>query len=349
MKTMKEIEIIKPDDWHVHFRDNDILKAVIPETTKHFARSIVMPNLTPPILNGKQAIEYKERIKKCVPKTHDFEPLMTIYLTENTDKFELSKSFQEELVFAAKLYPAGATTNSDSGVKDIKKIMPVLETMSEIGMPLLIHGEVTHKEIDIFDREKVFIDQSLDFICKELPELKITLEHITTQEATEYVCEGNENLVASITPHHLALNRNSIFVGGIKPHNYCLPILKREKHREALIKVATNENKKFFLGTDTAPHFASDKENCCGCAGIFNASYCISILTQIFENAKSLENLENFISINGASHYQLPTNSTKIKIIKKKHPIEFREFILVGSEKIIIFNPGFKTFWEVKN
>ena len=246
-------------------------------------------------------------------------------------------------------YPAGATTNSESGVKDIKKIMPVLETMSEIGMPLLIHGEVTHKEIDIFDREKVFIDQSLDFICKELPELKITLEHITTQEATKYVCEGNENLVASITPHHLALNRNSIFVGGIKPHNYCLPILKREKHREALIRVATNGNKKFFLGTDTAPHFASDKENCCGCAGIFNASYCISILTQIFEDAKSLENLESFISMNGASHYQLPTNSTKIKIIKREHPIKFREFILVGSEKIMIFNPGFKTFWEVKN
>ena len=349
MKTMKEIEIIKPDDWHVHFRDNDILKAVIPETTKHFARSIVMPNLTPPILNGKEAIEYKERIKNSIPKSHNFEPFMTIYLTENTDKFELSKSFQEELVFAAKLYPAGATTNSDSGVKDIKKIMPVLETMSEIGMPLLIHGEVTHKEVDIFDREKVFIDQSLDFICKELPELKITLEHITTQEATEYVYEGNENLVASITPHHLALNRNSIFVGGIKPHNYCLPILKREKHRQALVKVATNGNRNFFLGTDTAPHFASDKENCCGCAGIFNASYCISILTQIFEDAKSLENLESFISINGASHYQLPTNSTKIKIIKRDRPIKFKEFILVGSEKIIIFNPGFKTFWEVKD
>ena len=187
-----------------------------------------MPNLTPPILNGKQAVEYKERIIKSIPKTHNFEPLMTIYLTENTNKSELYDSYQKEHVFAAKLYPAGATTNSDSGVKDIKKIMPVLEKMAKIGMPLLIHGEVTHKEIDIFDREKVFIEQNLDFICKELPELKITLEHITTKEATEYVDEGNENLFASITPHHLALNRNSIFVGGIRPHNYCLPILKRE-------------------------------------------------------------------------------------------------------------------------
>ena len=348
MKTMKEIEIIKPDDWHVHFRDNDILKAVIPETTKHFARSIVMPNLTPPILNGKQAIEYKERIKNCIPKTHNFEPFMTIYLTENTDKFELSKSFQEELVFAAKLYPAGATTNSDSGVKDIMKIMPVLETMSEIGMPLLIHGEVTHKEVDIFDREKVFIDQNLDFICKELPKLKITLEHITTKEATDYVYENNESLVASITPHHLALNRNAIFVGGIRPHNYCLPILKREKHRKALIKVATNGNKKFFLGTDTAPHFLSDKENCCGCAGIFNATYCLPILAQIFDNENSLDKLENFVSKNGARHYDLSLNKKRIKLIKLDEKLTFKKFIPIYKEKLKIFKPDIPVFWKVK-
>ena len=344
---MEELEIIKPDDWHVHFRDNDILKVVVPETTKHFARAIVMPNLTPPILNGEQAVEYKERIIKSIPKTHNFEPLMTIYLTENTNELELYDSYQEGHVFAAKLYPAGATTNSDSGVKDIKKIMPVLEKMAKIGMPLLIHGEVTHKEIDIFDREKVFIDQNLDFICKELPELKITLEHITTKEATEYVGEGNENLFASITPHHLALNRNSIFVGGIRPHNYCLPILKREKHRKALIKVATNGNRKFFLGTDTAPHLKGDKENACGCAGVFNASYCMSILAQIFEHYKCLQNLEKFTSINGAQHYEIPINKEKIVIKKEKKSILFKKSLLVGCSEIVVFNPDFPVFWKV--
>src|SRR6056300_736405 len=251
---MEEIEIIKPDDWHVHFRDDEILKAVVPETTRHFARSIVMPNLIPPILNAKQAVNYKKRIEKAIPPTDNFKPLMTIYLTEETNKKELKQAYKDGAVFAVKLYPAGATTNSDSGVKDIKKIMPVLETMSEIGMPLLIHGEVTDLSIDIFDREKVFIDKKLDFICRELPDLKITLEHITTTEATQYVKEGNKNLAASITPHHLALNRNALFVGGINPHNYCLPILKREIHRQALVKAAISGNRKFFLGTDTAPH-----------------------------------------------------------------------------------------------
>ena len=345
---MEEIEIIKPDDWHVHFRDKHVLKAVVPETTRHFARAIVMPNLSPPILNGKQAIEYKERIKTAIPKNDNFMPLMTIYLTESTDKNELKEAYNNKAVFAAKLYPAGATTNSESGVKDIKKIMPILETMAKVGMPLLIHGEVTHKEVDIFDREKVFIDKNLDFICKELPELKITLEHITTEDATKYVKQGNQNLVASITPHHLALNRNAIFVGGIRPHNYCLPILKREKHRKALIEVATGGNSKFFLGTDTAPHFTSDKENCCGCAGIFNATYCIAILAQIFDNENRLSNLEKFISINGAKHYDLGINKEKIKLFKTEDIQIFKKFLVIDKEKIIIFNPGFSVFWDVK-
>ena len=344
---MQEIEITKPDDWHVHFRDREILKAVVPETSRTFARAIVMPNLIPPILNGKQAIQYKERIKKIIPKTDYFEPFMTIYLTEKTNKKDLKEAYNSRDVFAAKLYPAGATTNSDSGVKDIKKIMPVLETMAKVGMPLLIHGEVTHKEIDIFDREKVFIDQNLDLICKELPELKITLEHITTEEATMYVNQGNRNLVATITPHHLALNRNAIFVGGIRPHNYCLPILKREKHRRALIKVATSGNKKFFLGTDTAPHFTSDKENCCGCAGIFNATYCMSILAQIFEDNNSIKNLEKFTSLNGSNHYGLSKNKTKIKLLKRNNPIIFKKQIKVGNNSISIFNPDFPVYWEV--
>ncbi len=344
---MQEIEITKPDDWHVHFRDREILKAVVPETSRTFARAIVMPNLKPPILNGKQAIQYKERIKKIIPKTDYFEPFMTIYLTEKTNKKDLKEAYNSRDVFAAKLYPAGATTNSDSGVKDIKKIMPVLETMAKVGMPLLIHGEVTHKEVDIFDREKVFIDQNLDLICKELPELKITLEHITTEEATMYVNQGNRNLVATITPHHLALNRNAIFVGGIRPHNYCLPILKREKHRRALIKVATSGNKKFFLGTDTAPHFTSDKENCCGCAGIFNATYCMSILAQIFEDNNSIKNLEKFTSLNGSNHYGLSKNKTKIKLLKRNNPIIFKKQIKVGNNSISVFNPDFPVYWEV--
>ena len=344
---MEEIEIIKPDDWHVHFRDNSILKAVVPETTRHFARAIVMPNLTPPILNGKQAIEYKERIKKVIPKTHNFMPLMTIYLTESTDKNELKEAYNNKAVFAAKLYPAGATTNSDSGVKDIKNIMPTLEKMAKIGMPLLIHGEVTDNEVDIFDREKVFIDQSLDFICKELPELKITLEHITTKEAVSYVSEGNKNLAASITPHHLSLNRNALLVGGIKPHNYCLPILKREDHKQALVVAAISGDSKFFLGTDTAPHFKEDKESACGCAGVFNATNCMSILAEIFDQNNSIEMLESFTSINGAKHYGCKINHEKIKLKKSNKPLKFKKYLKVGNKEVIIFQPNFPVFWEV--
>lgn len=344
---MNEIEIIKPDDWHVHFRDDEILNAVVPETTRHFSRAIVMPNLTPPILNGEDAQSYKKRIKNAIPKKDNFVPLMTLYLTENTNKNELKTSYERGLVFASKLYPAGATTNSDSGVKNIQNIMPVLETMAEIGMPLLIHGEVTDKNIDIFDREKKFIDKHLNFICKELPELKITLEHITTKDAVLYVTDANKNLAASITPHHLALNRNAIFIGGIKPHYYCLPILKRETHRESLLEVATNGNEKFFLGSDTAPHFKKDKESACGCAGVFNSTYSLSILAQIFEMNSALNNLENFVSLNGANHYKLPVNTKKIKLIKKNNPINFKKSINVGKECIIIFDPNFPVYWDV--
>ena len=344
---MKILEIIRPDDWHVHFRDNEMLKAVVPETSRHFARAVVMPNLIPPILNGKQAIQYKQRIKKAVPKTDSFEPLMTIYLTEKTNKNELKEAYNNGYVFAVKLYPAGATTNSDSGVKNVKDIMPVLEVMAEIGMPLLIHGEVTDKEVDIFDREKVFIDQKLDFICKELPELTITLEHITTRDAVCYIEEANKNLAASITPHHLALNRNAIFVGGIRPHNFCLPILKREIHRESLIRAAISGNPKFFLGTDTAPHLVNDKESACGCAGVFNATYCLPILTQIFENEKSLPNLESFISINGAKHYNLKFNKEKIKLIKSNEMLNLEENLEIDKQKIKIFDPLFPIFWKV--
>ena len=348
-EAMEKLEIIKPDDWHVHFRDNEILKAVVPETTRHFARAIVMPNVIPPILKGDDAVKYKERIEKAIPQNDSFVPLMTLYLTETTNKHELREAYKKGQIFAAKLYPAGATTNSDSGVKDIKKIIPVLETMSELGMPLLIHGEVTDKEIDIFDREKVFIDQKLDFICKKLPDLKITLEHITTKEATLYVSEGNINLAASITPHHLSLNRNAIFVGGIRPHNYCLPILKRETHRKALVKAAISGNPKFFLGTDTAPHLAKDKESSCGCAGVFNSTYCLTILAQIFDTNNSLEMLEKFVSINGAKHYGCEINKRKIKLNKSTTPILFDKSLKFGKQEIIIFEPDFPVYWMVQS
>ena len=344
---MTQIEIIKPDDWHVHFRDNDILNAVVPETTRHFSRAIIMPNLTPPILNGEDAQNYKQRIKRAIPEKDNFTPLMTLYLTENTTKSELKASYERGLVFASKLYPAGATTNSDSGVRNIQNIMPILEIMAEMGMPLLIHGEVTDKEIDIFDREKIFIDRHLDFLCRELPELKITLEHITTKEATLYVSEGNRNLAASITPHHLALNRNAIFAGGIKPHNYCLPILKRETHKQALVEAATSGSFKFFLGTDTAPHLKEDKESACGCAGVFNATNCMSILAEIFEKKKSIEKLEGFVSVNGAKHYECEINKEKIKLKKSHTPVSFKNSLKFGNKEIIIFEPDFPVFWEV--
>ena len=346
---MEEIEIIKPDDWHVHFRDGKILDAVVPETTRHFARAMIMPNLVMPIFKGIDAVNYKKRIQNAIPKNDRFLPLMTIYLTENTNRGDIRESYENGQVFAAKLYPAGATTNSDSGVKNIKRIMPVLETMAEIGMPLLIHGEVTDKDIDIFDREKVFIDQKLDFICKELPELKITLEHITTKDAKNYVNEGNKNLVASITPHHLALNRNAIFVGGIRPHNYCLPILKRENHRKALLEAAVSGNSKFFLGTDTAPHLTKDKESACGCAGVFNATYCLSILAQLFDNEDALPKLENFISRNGANHYNLNNNKETIFMVKSSKALLFKEYLYVEEQKIKIFQPDFSVFWTVAN
>ena len=346
-EKMDEIEIIKPDDWHVHFRDNEILDAVVPETSRHFSRALVMPNLTPPILNGHQAMKYKAKIENAVPKGNRFLPLMTIYLTENTNKHAIKKYYEDGLIFAAKLYPAGATTNSESGVKDIYKIMGVLETMSEVGMPLLIHGEATDKKIDIFDREKEFLDKTLSFLCTKLPDLRITLEHITTKDAATFIKEGNKNLAASITPHHLALNRNAIFVGGIKPHNYCLPILKREEHRQALIKVAISDNKKFFLGTDTAPHLVGDKESACGCAGIFNSTYCLSILAQIFENENALTKLENFVSYNGSSHYNLKPNKEKIKLVKLNDRLQFKKSLDVNKNKIHIFDPEFPIFWKV--
>ena len=346
---MESIKIIKPDDWHVHFRDNEFLKFIVPETSRFFNRALVMPNLIPPVLTGKDALNYKKRIQEYIPKNHSFNPLMTIYLTDNTDIYELEQSFKDSLVFGAKLYPSGATTNSDSGVKDVKNIFPLLEKMSKIGMPLLIHGESTNSAIDIFDREKIFIDTILNSICKNFPDLKITLEHITTKHAVEFIKSKNSNLAGSITPHHLLLNRNAIFKGGIRPHYYCLPILKREQHRQALLNVAIRGDKKFFLGSDSAPHTLSNKETSCGCAGVFNATYCIEMLTQLFDNSKAIENLEKFLSINGANHYNIKKNNNKITIKKKKNPLNLEKYLNLKNEKIMIFDPEFPIYWKIEN
>ena len=342
---MKKITIIQPDDWHVHFRDEEMLKLVVPETDKIFGKCIVMPNLVPPIINNRMAIEYQKRKKNYIRT--NLKTYLTIYLTENTDVEDLVAAFKEKNVFAVKLYPLGATTNSNFGIKNLKNIMSVLATMEKNNIPLLIHGEETDPKIDIFDREKYFIDRTLSKIVRNFPKLRITLEHITTIDAIDYI-NSNENIVGSITPHHLASNRNDMLVGGIRPHLYCLPILKRKTHQEELIRVAISGNEKFFLGTDSAPHEIALKENHCGCAGVFNTTYTIQILTQIFENQRALNNLEKFVSINGARHYKLPINEKKINLIKKDEPIKFINKLKINNIEVKIYKPNFEVFWDIQ-
>jgi len=346
---MKKIEIIQPDDWHVHFREGLLLEKLVPETSKLFNRAVVMPNLIDPIVTAKQALSYKQQILKFSNNNKFFQPLITFYLNENIISRELIEAYKNNIIFAVKLYPAGATTNSSKGVKNIPKIYKILETMSKYQIPLLIHGEVNNKKVDVFDREKVFIDEVLIKICKNFPELKITLEHITTKYAVEFINDALNNIKASITPHHLILNRTDMLEHKIKPHYYCLPILKREEDRKALLEAAFNKNKKFFMGTDSAPHDIKNKENDCGCAGIFNTINSIQYLTQIFDNNKKLNMLENFVSINGAIHYELPINSSRIIIIKKDAPIFFPKFLEVHKIRVKVFKPNFDVFWDIES
>lgn len=301
------LTITRPDDWHLHLRDGSALNTVVPHTASQFARAIVMPNLKPPVTTAALALEYQQRILDAVPAGMQFEPLMTLYLTDNINPAEIAIAKAAGVV-AAKLYPAGATTNSDAGVTDIKKIYPVLEAMQKHGMLLLVHGEVTNQDIDLFDREAVFIDQHLEPLRRDFPGLKIVFEHITTQEAAQYVQEANENLAATLTVHHLMFNRNAIFTGGIRPHYYCLPVLKREKHRLALLQAATSGDARFFLGTDSAPHAAQLKEHSSGCAGCYTAPAAMAMYAQVFANAGALHQLEAFASFNGADFYGLARN-----------------------------------------
>lgn len=328
-----ELSLIRPDDWHLHLRDGATMQAVLPDTAKQFARAIVMPNLRPPVTTADAALAYAQRITQALPAGSAFKPLMTLYLTDNMAAEEIVRARQGGVVHAVKLYPAGATTNSDSGVTSIGKCAAVLAEMEKQGMPLLIHGEVTDSHVDVFDREKVFIERHLQPLLKDFPGLKVVFEHITTQDAAEFVASGPANLAATITAHHLLMNRNAMFTGGIRPHHYCLPVLKRETHRQALVKAAISGSPKFFLGTDSAPHPKSAKEASCGCAGMYTAHAAIELYAEAFEEAGALDKLEGFASLFGPDFYALPRNVDKITLRKESwlvpETIPFADYVLV--------------------
>jgi dihydroorotase len=315
-QIMKTLTITRPDDWHVHVRNGAILKTVLAYTARQFARAIIMPNLKPPVCTVEQALLYRDDILEAVPTDMNFTPLMTLYLTAATTEAEIKKAAESERIHAFKLYPAGATTHSDSGVVDIKSVYPLFSAMEKHQIPLLIHGEVTDANCDIFDREKVFIDRYLADIVKHFPGLRVVLEHVTTSEAVQFVESVSNHVAATITPQHLLYNRNTLFVGGIRPHHYCLPVLKREQHRLALVKAATSGNPKFFLGTDSAPHTTSSKESSCGCAGCFSAPIALELYAESFETANALDKLEGFASFYGADFYRLPRNTGTITLEK---------------------------------
>lgn len=337
-----------PDDMHLHLRDGAMLEAVLPESARHFARAIIMPNLVPPVVTGAQAAAYRERILAALPAGMSFQPLMTLYLTEATDPADVAAAHASGLVKAVKLYPAGATTNSASGVRDFDKVRGVLEKMAEIGLPLCVHGEVTDPSVDIFDREAVFIDRVLDPVRRATPGLRVVMEHITTEEGVAYASAGGADLAATITTHHLVINRNHILVGGIRPHYYCLPIAKREKHRLALRKAATSGSPRFFLGTDSAPHSDHLKEHACGCAGCFTATNTMSILAQVFEDEGALDRLEAFTSRNGAAFYRLPLSERTVTL-KKGDGVAYPAKINTGVGPVTVFDPGFALNWHVED
>ncbi len=341
------IEIIRPDDWHLHLRDGDMLNSVAGLSAHHFERAIIMPNLVPPVVSVDDAANYRERILAALPQGSSFEPLMTLYLTEETKPSEIDKVAKSGFVKALKLYPAGATTNSASGVTDFDKIMPVLEKMAELKIPLCVHGEVTDADVDIFDREAVFIERVLEPVRAKVPALKIVLEHITTSDGVDYVKNGGANLAGTITTHHLIINRNDILVGGIRPHYYCLPVAKRERHRLALVEAATSGNASFFLGTDSAPHLDSAKLSTCGCAGIFSAPNTMTCLAHVYETANALENLEAFTSRNGPKFYDLPLNTKKMTLIKRDEPISQPTSVETAEGELTVFDPGFPQHWQV--
>ena len=344
---MNTIELRRPDDWHLHLRDGEMLKRVAPHSADAFARAIIMPNLVPPLTTVDAVKAYRSRIEAAVPPGSGFTPLMTLYLTDNTSPDEIRKGHEEGVLTAVKLYPAGATTNSDSGVTNIEAVYQVLETMADIGMPLCVHGEVTSPDVDIFDREAAFIDTVLDPLRQRIPNLKIVMEHVTTKQGVDYVGASNGNLAATLTTHHLIINRNAILAGGIRPHYYCLPVAKRETHRLALRKAATSGGKRFFLGTDSAPHVDAAKETACGCAGIYTSINTLNCLAHVFEEENALDKLEAFCSLNGPAFYGLQPNEERITLVRGSEPVEFPKKIETGDGQVTVFDPQFPLYWKV--
>ncbi len=346
MNTSESLSICRPDDWHLHVRDGSALAAVIAHTARQFARAIIMPNLQPPVTTTQLALDYRRRILDSLPAEADFTPLMTLYLTDNTSADEIRRASDSGLIHAVKLYPSGATTHSDAGVTDIEKTYDTLAVMAECGMPLLIHGEVTDPDIDVFDREKVFIDQQLIPMLAAIPKLRIVLEHITTQEAVNFIMDAPDRVAATITAHHLLMNRNAMFKGGMRPHHYCLPVLKREKHRLALIEAIRSGHRRFFLGTDSAPHARRAKESACGCAGIYTAHAAIELYAEAFERAGALDKLEAFASFNGPDFYGLPRNTDTITLSRKKWQVA-TEFPLGTEDTITPYRAGEYLQWKL--
>ena len=342
---MTILKLTRPDDWHLHLRDGEQMCAVLPDTARRFARAIVMPNLQPPVVTTGMALAYRERILAALPRGMRFEPLMTLYLTDNTPAAEITQAKASGAIHGVKYYPAGATTHSDAGVTDITKCYATLAAMEQADMPLLVHGEVTDMEVDVFDREKVFIDRVLIPITQRFPKLRVVFEHITTREAVEFVKGASSNIAATITAHHLLLNRSAMFQGGMRPHHYCLPVLKREAHRRALVEVAISGNPKFFLGTDSAPHSKSAKESACGCAGIYTAHAGIELYAEVFEQAGALDKLEAFASFYGADFYKLPRNQDSITLIKENWDVPAQlEF---AGETLVPLRAGESVAWKM--
>lgn len=345
-----QITLIQPDDWHLHLRDGDMLHAVVGSSARHFRRALIMPNLVPPVVTAEQARQYHERIRQAVSVQApgvDFTPLMTLYLTETTLPSAVLDAARDGTILAVKLYPAGATTNSASGVTHIENVMPVLEVMAANGIVLCVHGEVTHPDVDIFDREARFIESVLDPLRCELPELRIVMEHVTTRDGVDYVRSSTRNLAATLTPHHLMINRNHLLVGGVHPHYYCLPIAKREEHRKALVEAATSGDERFFLGTDSAPHLRSAKESECGCAGVFNAANALVCLASVFEEASALDKLEAFTSLNGPRWYGLEPNEATVTLRKSDTATAVPDSVPVGGEEVVAFDPARPVYWQV--
>ena len=345
--TITSLSIRRPDDLHLHLRDGEMLAAVVADTAQHFGRAIVMPNLVPPVVTAADAIAYRERILDHLSDYRHFQPLMTLYLTETTDASDVIEAAKAGIIHAVKLYPAGATTNSDSGVRNFDKVRPVLEAMGEIGLPLCVHGEVTDPSVDIFDREAVFIDRVLIPLRAAVPSLRVILEHVTTADGVDFVRDAGGNMAATITTHHLFINRNDILAAGIRPHYYCLPVAKRERHRLALVAAATSGLPQFFLGTDSAPHLDNDKQSACGCAGIYTAPNTLSCLAHVFEAESALHLLERFTSLHGALFYGLPPAEDRIKLVKRNAPVIYPASRATAEGEVTIFDCGVPLYWEV--